>query len=517
MKILTSDQMRNIDRRAIDEVGIPDLVLMENAGGQVVDTLLELYPEVDPDRVLILCGKGNNGGDAMVVARQLVGCGLDPRVVLLYPRAAFKGNAAHQLQILERIGIECEEMATPEAWEEFRNELPEYEIILDGLLGTGLSKPVEGFLEQVILDVNMASGEVVALDIPSGLSGNSSEIPGAAIEADATVALACPKIPHIFPPAEALAGDIYIADIGIPEACVELEQATLNLIDEALLEGLLPPRDPETHKGDFGHILVVAGSTGKPGAARMVGSGALRAGAGLVTAATPKGAVGAVGAQLMEMMTEPLPETDAGTLAAKAAAAVRKLETGKTVLAVGPGLSMDAETQSAIRDIVKKTALPVILDADGLNAFAGHVGDLSGKSRPLLLTPHPGEMGRLLEISSDAVQADRIGACRRLATERDCGVVLKGYRTLIGTPEGEVFVNVTGNPGMASGGSGDVLTGVLAGLVAQGLPVVQAALLGVYVHGLAGDLAAEKTGEVSLMAGDILEHLPEAFRQITES
>ena len=515
MKILTSEQMRNIDRRAIEEVGIPDLVLMENAGGQAAETVLERYPDVDPEGILVLCGKGNNGGDGLVLARHLIGRGLNPRIILLFKRAEYRGNSDHQLKILEKSGAKFTEIPTPGAWEEFRRELPEFEVIVDAVLGTGLVKPVEGFLERVFIDLNATSAEIVSIDIPSGLSGNSSEILGPAVQADATIVLACPKIPHIFPPAEELVGEVYVADIGIPEQCIDQEGVSLNLIDEDSLDGLLPDRDRQSHKGNFGHILVIAGSAGKPGAARMVAAGALRAGAGLVTTATPLSAQGVVGFQLMEMMTEGLPETREGTLSTKAVARVKKLQEGKTVMTVGPGLSTAAETQSAIREIVATTSLPVILDADGINAFASHPEALFGKSRPVLLTPHPGEMGRILKISAEEVQADRLGICRRFAKEHRCYLVLKGYRTLIGTPEGEVYVNVTGNPGMATGGSGDVLTGVLSGLVGQGLTMLQAALLGVHLHGLAGDLAAEKIGEIPLMAGDILEFLPKAFRRLT--
>ncbi|MBI4160815.1 MAG: NAD(P)H-hydrate dehydratase [Acidobacteria bacterium] len=516
MKIVTSDQMRSIDRRAIEEFGIPDLVLMENAGTQVAEVFLERYPDADPEGVLILCGRGNNAGDGLVLARNLLARGLHPRVVLLYPRASYKGNAEHQLQLLERIGGEIVEISAPEAWAEFRRELAGFEVIVDAVLGTGLTKPAESFFEQVFLDANATSAEILSIDIPSGLSGNTAEIPGPAIQADATVALACPKIPHVFPPAEELVGEVYVADIGIPAPCVEAEGVKLNLIDEDSLEGLLTPRERQAHKGIFGHILVIAGSAGKPGAARMVAAGALRAGAGLVTTATPQSATGVVGFQLMEMMTEALPETREGTLSTKAIPRVHKLQEEKTVLTVGPGLSLATETQAAVREIVAKTTLPVILDADGINAFASHPEDLFGKDRPVLLTPHPGEMGRLLKMSAAEVQADRVGICRSFAQEHRCFLVLKGYRTLIGTPEGDVYVNPTGNPGMATGGSGDVLTGVLSGLVGQGLSMLDAARLGVYVHGLAGDLAAEKIGELSLMAGDILKYLPEAFRRLAE-
>ncbi len=516
MKILTTEQMRNVDRRTIREFGIPGMVLMENAGTQVVDTLLERYPDCDPDGVLVLCGKGNNGGDGLVAARHLLGQGIKPRVVLLARAADLQGDAAAQLAIVEKIGLAIVEVPDQTAWDEFRKGLGQFEVIVDAILGTGLQGPVKGFLAAVFSDLNEAPADILAVDIPSGLSGGTSEIVGPSVRADITVAFACPKIPHIFPPAEDLVGEVSVADIGIPEAAVRAEEVSLNLIDEEDLEELMPERDPESHKGQFGHVLVVAGSVGKSGAARMVAEGALRAGAGLVTTATPVSAQATVGSNLMEMMTEGLPETSEGTLSANAVTRVQKLQDGKKVLTVGPGLSMAGETQAAIREIVNNTKLPVILDADGLNAFAGNPQELSGKARPLVITPHPGEMGRLLQISPSEVQGDRLAICRQFAVDHQCYVILKGYRTLLGTPEGQVYVNPTGNPGMATAGSGDVLTGILSGLVAQGIPMFSASLLAVFLHGLAADLAAEQMGEICLMAGDILDFLPDAFGRLSD-
>jgi NAD(P)H-hydrate epimerase len=487
---------------------------MENAGLQVVDFLESHFEDLEDRRVLILCGKGNNGGDGLVAARHLHNRGYDLRLLLFGRKSEIKGESRTNLSILEKMAVEVREIPDIRAWHEFLPELALHDLVLDALLGTGVQGALKGYLEEVIRDVNNASADRVAVDIPSGLNADSNEIPGICLNADATVTFACPKIPHVFLPAEEKVGEVFVADIGIPEEAVEAEGARLNLVDSEELAMYLPPRKVETHKGDYGHLLVVAGSKGKPGAARMVAEGAFRAGVGLVTVATPESVQPILAPQVMEMMTEPLPETREGTVSSKAGARVLKLLDGKGVLTLGPGLSTAAETQSFIREMVSETRIPLILDADGLNAFSGSPEFLSGKDRPLILTPHPGEMGRLLGISSAEVQKNRIAICQKFSTEHFCFLVLKGYRTLISDPEGNVWVNPTGNPGMATAGSGDVLTGILSGLVSQGIPILHAILLSVYLHGLSADLCATERGELPLMARDIIAHLPDAMSHL---
>jgi len=514
VKILNGQQMRNIDQRATRDYGIPGLILMENAGLQVVDFLESHYDDLEDRQILILCGKGNNGGDGMVVARHLHNRGYSLRVLLFARRSEIKGDPETNLSILDKMSVEVQELSDVRAWHEFLPELAGYDLVLDALLGTGSQGAVKGYLEEVIRDVNNSSAERVAVDLPSGLSADSNEIPGICIDADATVTFACPKIPHVFLPAEEKVGEVFVTDIGIPEEAVEAEGVRLNLVDADDLAHYLPPRKVESHKGDYGHLMVVAGSKGKPGAARMVAEGAFRAGVGLVTVATPESVQPILAPQVMEMMTEPLPETREGTLSAKATARVLKLLDGMGVLTLGPGLSTAAETQSFIREVVSATRIPLILDADGLNAFSQSPELLSGKDRPLILTPHPGEMGRLLGISSTEVQKNRIAVCQKFSTDHFCFLVLKGYRTLISDPEGNIWANPTGNPGMATAGSGDVLTGILSGLVAQGIPTLHAILLAVYLHGLSADLCATQRGELPLMARDIIAYLPDAMAHL---
>jgi NAD(P)H-hydrate epimerase len=512
--ILTARQMRRIDRRTIREFGIAEIVLMENAGAQTAAFLARTFDDLPALRLLFLCGPGNNGGDGFVAARHLHGRGIPLEIVLFARRADVGGSAAVNLKAIERIGIRPVEVTTPAAWRRARPLLEKADLVIDAIFGTGLSRPVGGLLARVFDAVNAADVEVVALDVPSGLSGDSAAVPGPCIAADHTVTFARPKVPHLFPPAEALCGDLHVVDVGIPPEAVAAEKSDLDLVEAASIAPLLPVRRADSHKGDYGHVLVVAGSRGKGGAARMASIAALRAGCGLVTAAVPAGIQGSFVARAMEIMTEGLPETTAGSLAARGAAAILRLLEGKKALAIGPGLTGHAEVRKLIRDVVGGARCPVVLDADGINAFAGANRLIDGRRRPMVLTPHPGEMGRLVGLTTETVQADRIEVARSFAREHGCWLVLKGHRTLAASPSGRVHVNPTGNPGMATAGSGDVLTGMLAGLIGQGLPVEHAVPLGVHLHGLAGDLAARRIGEMPLLARDILRQIPRALARI---
>ena len=514
MEILTSRQMRNIDRRAAGVFGLPEIVLMENAGQQLFAFLRRTYEDLPVRRLLLLCGKGNNGGDTFVLARHLGGHGIPFKTILFGGSREVRGSAGTNLKILRRIGIAPREVRSRSDWLAARRLLAESDLVVDGILGTGLSRPVEGLLAAVFEEVNAGSADVVAVDIPSGLSGDVPEVPGPCIAADYTVTFARPKIPHVFPPAETLCGELHVVDVSIPRAAVEAEKADLELIEEASLVPLLPVRRAASHKGDYGHALVVAGSRGKGGAARMAALGALRAGCGLLTAAVPAGLQTAFVSRAMEAMTVGLPETPRGTLAEPGLPTLLELLEGKRAVAVGPGLTTHPETKKLIREVVSRARAPVVLDADGLNAFEGAVNLLSGRARPLVLTPHPGEMARLLGVPTEEVLARRVSAARDFARGHACFLVLKGHRTLIATPEGRVHVNPTGNPGMATAGAGDVLTGILTGLLAQGLATDSAVKLGVYLHGLAGDLAAAEVGEMPLLARDILRRFPAALARL---
>lgn len=517
MRILSAESMREVDRTAIEDLGIPSLVLMENAAIGVADAIGEIYGEAES--AVIFCGPGNNGGDGLAVARHLAVRGYEVRIFLMTDRS-LRGDAEVQLGICRRQGLHIQDIESEEDLVEALEHAQESDLIVDALFGTGLARPLEGLYAELVEELNDLDVPIVAVDLPSGLNGSRSTPLGIHVQADLTVTFAAPKMAHVFPPASEAVGELVVADLGIPPELVdEVEEAggALYLLREEELADLLPPRDPGTHKGDYGHALIVAGSPGKSGAAILSARAAVRAGAGLVTAAVPEPILTVVDLGSVESMTLALPCRDSGQIAAAAADRVLAAAEGKSVLALGPGLGQETETAEAIRRIALETGLPLVLDADGVNAFAGRAGELQSREAETVLTPHPGELGRLLGIPTADVQADRLGAVRRAAAETGAVVVLKGYRTLVATPEGEINVNPTGNPGMASGGTGDVLTGLIAGLVAQGLEALDAALLGVYLHGLAGDLAAVDAGEAGLTAGDLVGFLPAAFQELAEN
>ena len=503
MRVLNAAQMREADRRTIHDIGIPSLVLMENAGRQVVAAMEAMHGELLHDRVAILCGRGNNGGDGFVVARTLVQRGVDVAVFVLGAVAEVRGDARVNLEILGRLGVTVIEVANSEAWELHMSEVTDCALVVDAIFGTGLNAPVSGLIESVIADVNAAGLTVVSIDLPSGLSADSPEPIGESIEADTTVTLGAPKLPLVLPPGERRAGDIVIADIGIPSDVIDqLEGPRVELLTRASMRELIAPRAPDSHKGDFGRVLVVAGSRGKTGAAHLAATGALRSGAGLVTVATPASCLPIVAAMGPEYMTEPLPESEYEALDPDAVE--RVLELASDVLAIGPGLGQARETQDFVRRLVDRATTPLVVDADGLNAFAEDPDRLAGREgRHVIITPHPGEMGRLVGMTADEVQSSRLEIARNFAVAHHVYVVLKGHRTLLATPDEKIFINPTGNAGMATGGTGDVLTGMIAAWLANMLDAEAACQLAVYLHGLAGDLSEADEGETAMTSADL--------------
>jgi len=529
MKILTAAQMQRIDRLTTERYGVPSLTLMENAGRGLVEFLAERYAPLEQHRILILCGRGNNGGDGLVVARLLRDRGLDPRVLLLASPESLRGDAAANYQRLAVPRVP-EIVENLDAWQRLKPALSNSTLIVDALLGTGLSKPLEGFLLEVVRDLNRGfpRAKVVAVDLPSGLSADTGELLGESVRADAAVTFTAPKMAHVFMPACERVGEWVVKPIGTPpEAMEDDPELFLRLTCRADLAWLTAPRQRDAHKGSYGHVLLLAGSVGKTGAAAMAAKAALRAGAGLVTVATPKSALPIVASLGMEYMTEPLPETEAGTASPRALDYGRweKLLEGKSVLAVGPGMGNVVETAELARTVVNQSKIPVIIDADGLNAFAGCMGTFRGSARPAgatVLTPHPGEMARLVASTAAQIQSSRVAAAREFAEKYRVHLVLKGFRTLTAAPDGQVWVNPTGNPGMATGGTGDVLTGLIAGLLASrgagrsGESFTEIVAAAVYLHGLAGDLARGTRGEASLIAGDLLDEISRAFQALGE-
>lgn len=515
MRILNATQMREADRRTIEEIGIASLVLMENAGRQVVAAIEASFPELASQRVAIVCGRGNNGGDGFVVARTLQQRGVDVAVFLLGRVAEIKGDARTNLEILGRLNATVVEITQEQEWELHFSEISACDLIVDAIFGTGLSQPLSGMLETVVADINGAGIPVVSIDLPSGLSADTHELIGDSIDATLTVTLGAPKLPLVLPPGDTRAGDLVVADIGIPNDIIEeLDGPRIEILTREQMRAVVQPRAREAHKGDFGRVLIVAGSLGKSGAAHLAARGALRSGAGLVTVATPRSVVSIIAALGAEYMTEPLTETPEGTV--DYGAVDRVLDLTAHVIAVGPGLGSGPSTTAFMHALIERSGAPLIIDADGLNAFASEPDRLRGRDDlDVIITPHPGEMARLLGTTTADVQRDRIEAARTFATTHRVHVVLKGHRTVIALPDGDVFINLTGNPGMATGGTGDVLTGVIAGWFSQLLDAEGACTLGVYLHGAAGDLAEADEGEVAMTAVDVAEHLGDAVLELT--
>jgi ADP-dependent NAD(P)H-hydrate dehydratase / NAD(P)H-hydrate epimerase len=513
MKIVTAQQMKNIDRRAIRGFGIPGPVLMENAASAIMTEMEKFLDGLGGVRVGILCGKGNNGGDGLALARRLRIRGVPVRVALLAPFAAVTGEAKVNLSILRKTDIEIRENAPARSLSDI---ISWSDIVVDALLGVGLASPLRGAYARAVAMVNQSGRPVVAVDIPTGIDSDTGAVMGAAIRADLTVTMALLKRGLVLYPGVEYAGTVRVADLGIPPEVIEREKILLRLLDRGSAWGVTFRRKRDSHKGDYGHLMVMAGSPGKAGAAIMAAKGALRTGAGLVSVATPNGLVPVVQSQLAEAMCVPAAESIEGTLGAGSEEELLKASIGISAVALGPGLSTHFETAQVVRDMVQRLTVPMVVDADGLNALAGHTDILKKAKAPVILTPHPGEMGRLVSMPSSGVQKDRLTIASRFAKDHRVILVLKGAGTVIALPDGRMFINSTGNPGMATGGTGDVLTGMIGGLLAQGHPAAQAACLGVYLHGLAGDLAAKEKGEAAMIAGDLIEKIPEALKQITD-
>ncbi|HVB08530.1 MAG TPA: NAD(P)H-hydrate dehydratase [Candidatus Acidoferrales bacterium] len=525
MKVLTTSEMREADRLTTERHGIASLSLMENAGAAIARFLAVHFSPLERRRIVVLCGKGNNGGDGFVVARQLRELGAQPVVFLFADAAELTGDAAENFRRLRTASIDAKIIRDAAAWSASRDSLAGAALIVDALFGTGLRGPIEGLLAQVIQDVNRHDQRacVVSVDIPSGLLGDTGEVASVAIAADYTIAFTAPKIGMITASARPWLGRLTVADIGTPRDLIdEISRSNVRWLEPWEFRALPMGRKADSNKGLYGHALIVAGSVGKAGSAALAAQGALRAGAGLVTVATPEPVLATVAGFAPEIMTEPLHATGAGTIARDVfdSGGFAKILEGKNVLALGPGLTTHEETQQFVRSIIAShLQIPVILDADGLNAFAGREVELRGSREMVALTPHPGEMARLIGSSVKDVQSRRLEVARKAAAEWQAFIILKGYETILAAPDGTAWINSTGNPAMSTGGTGDVLTGVLAGLTAQfsaqSWPLTLAR--GVYLHGLAGDLAAEEFGEAPLIATDLIRSIPAACAQLRDA
>ena len=530
MKALTAAEMREVDRLTTERYGVPSLQLMEAAGKHVADAVLRHISPALPQRVTILCGKGNNGGDGLVAARYLKAAGIDPRVYLFGDPREVRGDAGTNLARFLETQSSVIAIKEESDWQRTWPAIADSEVILDALLGTGLRGAATGLLAQAIEGVNRLSKQataarpalILAVDTPSGLPSDGERADGQVLHAHRTITFTAPKVGQLLSRDADAVGALEVCAIGSPAALVEeIGKGTLRWAGPDEFAGLPLIRSVKSHKGTFGHVLLVAGSLGKSGAAILSGRGALRAGAGLVTIATPDVALPSVAAGQPEYMTEPLNATLEGSVADTSLNTGRfqELLKGKTVVGLGPGLGTHSDTQKFIRSVVLGIPLPLILDADGLNAFAGQ-GDLlrDRASNFLALTPHPGEMARLLGSTSGAVQTDRVAMALDAARRWNAYIVLKGYHSIVASPDGQTFVSTAGNAGLAKGGTGDVLTGILAALVAQfgtddGARVLS---LGVYLHGRAAELASRGTALSGLLAGEVADAVPDARQKLLE-
>ncbi len=478
MDLATAQEMREIDRRTIEERGVPSNALMENAGLRVFEALQRYHPDLGSKTIAVVCGKGNNGGDGRVVARLLRGV--------------------------------AKEVVAIEVGSDFTDPLRSSDIVIDAVFGIGLSRNVEGEEKKILEAINASKKWVLAVDIPSGLSADTGKPLGIAVKADVTITMGLPKVGLVLPEAAPFVGRLEVAEIGIPPDVVQDFHLKRHWITAVDVRPFFRPRNPSTHKGIYGHALLIGGSEKKPGAILLSGRAALRTGAGLVTVALPDRAFKKFPKKFLELMYEPMPSTKRGTVSRKALNQLLRVFEGKDAIAVGPGLGVDADTKLIVQGLLRKTDMPMILDADALNCLQP---PLKRKS-PTILTPHPGEMARLLDTTTAVVQKNRLETARDFAVKQGVFLVLKGFRTVVASPSGELFVNSTGNAGMATAGMGDVLTGIIASLLAQGMEVLPAVISGVYLHGRAGDRVAERLGDRGLLATDVIEEMPHAIHEI---
>lgn len=503
-KIVTPSQMAAADRAAI-EAGTSSLALMERAGRAVARTVLDMAGGAYGRRVVVVCGKGNNAGDGFVAARYLASRGAFPVVVLLEEAKSFSGDAAENFQRLGDVRTLPFQTSTLE------RELRRVSVIVDAMVGTGFTGRLDGKAARAAELINASQAPVVAVDIPSGVEGETGRVEGVAVRADVTVTMGAIKAGLVIHPGSDYAGEIRLADIGVAGDFISTR---LWAAEEEDVRAILPERALTAHKGSVGTVLVIAGSVGMSGAAALAASGALRAGAGLVTVAAPASVALEIDQTVVEATTLPLAETGRGTVEASAIDAVLERASRVDAVAIGPGLSQDAETVEFVRKLVGEVIKPLVMDADAINAFSNDPSAIAGRRGPTLLTPHPGELGRLLGRSTGEIGSDRLDAARRTARSTGAAVLLKGYRTVVAAPDGEAMVITTGGPALATGGSGDVLTGIAVALLAAGLDPFPAGWSAAWIHGRCGDLLADRVGERSVIAGDILGVLPEVMRGI---
>jgi len=510
MKVVTSQQMREIDRKAIEENKLSGLALMENAGLRIFQSLKKIYPDLRLKKIIIFAGSGNNGGDGFVVARHLYTYGVKVKVFLLAHFNKIKGEAGENLNTINKMEVELIETETTK-FEEIQRTIQNSDLIIDAILGTGLQGKVTGLKAKIIDLINISNKEVVAIDVPSGLDTDTGKTEGPCIKATHTITLALPKIGLLIFPGASYAGKVTVEDIGIPSYLLKNNKIKTNMITKEIVKPLLPFRATYSHKGSFGKVLILAGSVGMTGAAYLASEAAMRSGAGIVVLGIPRSLNSIMEVKLTEVITLPLAETEKQSLGEEAEETILKLMKNYSVLGIGPGISRQAETQRLVRKVIEKSNIPLVVDADAIYALSEDPAISEKTKTPLVITPHPGEIARLINKDINYILNNQLDITREIAQKYGIVVVLKGARTIIANKEGESYINVGDNSGMATGGSGDVLTGIICSLIAQGADNFSAAITGVYIHSLAGDLARGIKGERGMIAGDILYQVPQAF------
>lgn len=510
MLLANSSQMQMIDKKAMENIGMPGIVLMENAGKVVFDEIVHMKDKFD--RVIILAGPGNNGGDGFVIARHLHNVKIPVRVFIIGKATHVEGDALANLNILKKLSIQIDEVFDGGGFVKLEKSIRQGALLVDAIFGTGLTKPVHGIFSEVIDLVNEMADYILSVDIPSGIDSDTGKVMGTAIEADKTVSLVIPKIGNIMYPGSDYNGELVIKGIGVPDIVIEDTKIEYNIITSEVIERMIPHRKRNTNKGDYGKGNIIAGSTGLTGAAILACKAALRSGMGLLKLYIPESLNIIITTAVPETVTVPLIEVRKGVIGINNFNKVIEESNKSDVLAIGPGCGLNAEVGELLKRIIFEVHKPLVIDADGLNALAKNVHWLESKKSDIIITPHPGEMSRLCGQTVEEVNDNPIETALSFSKEWGVITVLKGSRTVIATPSGEVFINVNGNPGMATAGSGDILTGVITSFIAQGFKPIDAAVFGVYIHGMAGDIMAESRGEHGLLAGDIVEGITRALK-----
>ncbi len=508
---VTAKEMTALDQYTINELGIPGIVLMENAGRGITQIALEMLQQAAQSHVAIFCGAGNNGGDGYVVARHLLNHGATVSVFVLTERQKIKGDALTNLEILEKMGQEIS-FITEVA------DLPSRpDLIVDAMLGTGVQGALRGLYADVAQWLATVKVPVLAVDIPTGVNADTGAVDGPAVRASKTATMALPKLGLLFSPGREYAGELHIVDISMPASAVESNSPQVYQVDRDWVAKVLPQRSPDSYKNRLGTVAVIAGAKGLTGAATLSSESAIRSGTGLVYTVVPESLNPILESKLTEVITFPIPDANSGYLSIDELDTILSFIDSKSVVALGPGMGQDDKTIKLVQALLSKIDKPLVLDADGLNSCKNNVQLLKHYKGDLVITPHPGELSRLSGLKISEIVQDRIHIARQYAQEWNCTLVLKGGPTVTASADGNVFINSTGNPGMATAGSGDVLTGIIAAFLAQGMPAADATVAAVYAHGWAGDLAAQELGQMGMVSVDILRHVPLALKQILHS